>query len=92
MSEQKYCKYCCNASVEPELTHDNDLSYLTVGKSLEGTNLYFRSGNGQPTAIVVSQWNQDRNENEDVAIYEMKYCPECGRKLIENKKRISSAK
>ncbi len=28
-----YCRFCCNAGVEPKLDSNNDLSYMCVGKS-----------------------------------------------------------
>lgn len=80
----KYCKFCCNAVVEPELTPDNDLNYHTIGETENGFNMYFRSGGSRPTVIEVSQWNQQRKQNFDICVYKMNFCPECGRKLIEN--------
>ena len=49
-----YCRFCCNATVEPELT-DNDLSYICVGKAENGYRLDIISGNGEPTALVASR-------------------------------------
>lgn len=83
-SNMKYCKFCCNAVVEPELTPDNDLSYHTIGETDNGFNMYFRSGGNRPTVIEVSQWNQQQKQNFDIGVYKMNFCPECGRKLIEN--------
>ncbi len=80
----KYCKVCCNAAVEPELNSDNDLSYTSVGKSAVNHSMFIRSGNNFPTALIVSEWNNELERNVDIATYVMKYCPECGRKLIEN--------
>ncbi len=85
MRKLKYCNFCCNASVEPDLTHDNDLSFLSVGKSIKGHSMYIRSGDNLPTAIIVSEFNDILRYNTDVCIYAPKYCPECGRHLFENK-------
>ena len=79
-----YCHVCCNSVVEPELTSDNDLSYISVGKADKFYNLFIRSGNNKPTALIVSKWEEKLGHNIDIGFYKMKYCPECGRKLIEN--------
>ena len=84
MAEEKYCKYCCNATVKPELDSDNDLSYFTIGSTVRKHNMYIRSGNNLPTGIIVTEWDDKKQENVDIGTYVMKYCPECGRKLIEN--------
>lgn len=84
MSKSKYCNFCCNASVDSDLNHDNDLSYLPVGKSSYFHSMYIRSGNHRSTAIVVSRWSDELQMNVDVAVYAMKFCPECGRYLFEN--------
>lgn len=73
-----YCKFCCNAYVEPALDTDNDLGYCSVGDSADGYSMFIRSGDGRPTAIVVS------HGSEDVIYYKMRYCPNCGRRLFEN--------
>ncbi len=85
MRKLKYCDFCCNASVESDLTHENDLSFLSVGKSIKGHSMHFRSGDNKPTAIVVSECDDSFQLNIDVCIYAPKYCPECGRRLFENK-------
>lgn len=82
----KYCSVCCNATVEPELNPDNDLSYIGVGKTIEGYGLHIRSGDGRPTALIISKWNTILKRNVGIGLYKMKFCPECGRKLIENLK------
>lgn len=85
--EKDVCNYChayCNATVEPELTSDNDLSYISVGETAKGYGLYIRSGDGKPTVLVVSKWKEDIGCNVDIGVYKMNFCPECGRMLIEN--------
>ena len=81
---RNYCHVCCNANVEPELTSDNDLSYISVGETAKGYGLYIRSGDGKPTVLVVSKWKEDIGRNVDIGVYKMNFCPECGRRLIEN--------
>lgn len=75
-----YCKFCCNAYVDPALNIDNDLGYCSVGDSVNGYSMFIRSGAGRPTVIVVS------HGSEFVSYYEMRYCPNCGRYLFENEK------
>ncbi len=81
---RNYCRVCCNAAVEPELTPNNDLSYVSVGKVEKGYGLHIRSGDSKPTALVISKWEESLGRNVDIGVYKMNYCPECGRRLIEN--------
>lgn len=87
MKNIKYCKVCCNARVFPELDDYNDGSSTCVGKSLKGISLFISSGDAKPVRIEVLQYNDKIKENQIVALYEPKYCPECGRKLDEYKRR-----
>jgi len=66
------------------LTSNNDLSYKSIGCTDQDHNMLIRSGGGKPTEIIVQQWNDMFQCNEIVGVYKMKYCSECGRKLIEN--------
>ena len=84
MSIKKHCSFCLNASVDPCLSPDNDLSYMSVGDMASGYSMYLRTGSGKSTVLVISKWDQELRENLDIGFYKMKYCPECGRKLIEN--------
>ena len=87
VEEQKqinYCRVCCNATVEPELTSENDLSYIGVGRIADGYGMYIRSSYGKPTVLIISRWEGNLAGNVDIGSYKMKFCPECGRKLIEN--------
>lgn len=78
------CKFCDNATNNPELNHNNDLSYIPIGVTDKGYNMFLRAGDYRPTEIVFQKWNEHYQCNEIVAIYKMKYCPECGRRLLEN--------
>ena len=78
------CNFCNNASVDSSLTSDNDLSYCRIGVCAEGTDMFIRTGNEKRTSIIVHRWDKKKDKNIIVGIYDMKYCPECGRKLTEN--------
>lgn len=80
------CQFCYNCTVDNELTFDNDLSYCSVGDMKDGFNMSIRSGGKRKTVIMISHWNDEKQENETIGIYELKFCPECGRKLKENNK------
>lgn len=84
----KCCPFCLNASSDPmgELTTENDYSSLSVGRAMEHYRISIDSGDNKPTRIVVTHWNKDMQRNIDICMYNMKYCPECGRKLFENER------
>ena len=87
VEEQKqinYCRVCYNAAVEPKLTSENDLGYIGVGRIVDGYGMCIKSGNGKPTALIISRQEGNLVGNVDIGSYKMKFCPECGRKLIEN--------
>ena len=73
------CDYCLNATCCSDLCDDNDLSYSSVGFCVSGYSAYLRTGARRPTVLMV----QDR-DNKGKWSYEPKYCPECGRRLVEN--------
>ena len=81
---RKFCYFCHNASVDPELNSDNDLSYLSLGVMSKGYSMHMRSGAGTHTVLIISKLDKFINQTYDIGIYKMKFCPECGRKLIEN--------
>lgn len=72
------CDYCKNAYTDEDLNHDNDLSYMSVGKCNEGHRAFFRTGAKGYTALLVEQGN------EPIWEYHPKFCPNCGRRLLEN--------
>lgn len=83
----KFCHFCENATVNPDLSPEYDLQYANVGmdiESIEDTNIFIRTGDNKATVIIVSQWDKKLNCNKDIAIYKPKFCPECGRPLFEN--------
>lgn len=77
------CHFCNNAAIDPELTPDNDLSYVSVGECLNQVRILFRSGDRKPTALLFEKWRENYGW-ETIGNYIPKFCPECGRKLFEN--------
>ena len=89
------CNFCFNAhvyasmpkTVEEEcfgtdLTDSNDWSSSTVGCHADNYQIYINAGNGKPVNIETCEWAPD-GRWRTVAIYYPKYCPECGRQLLE---------
>ena len=76
--ETKACEMCLDASVDPELNSDNDLSFIGIGKCAEGYRMLLRSGNGKPVTILVEKWS-DTVGWQTIGCYQPKYCPNCGR-------------
>ena len=81
MENEYGCSFCNNAWCDPELEHWNDLSYLHIGKGVNGFCVHLRSGDLKETVLLAS------SGMHDVWVYSPKYCPECGRRLLENKSR-----
>lgn len=81
------CKYCKNAFTDLRLDRRHDLQYIQIGKAENGTVAFMRSSAEYkpPVSIVVQQYREDIQQNVDIAIITPKYCPFCGRKIIENK-------
>lgn len=79
----KVCPYCLDASCDPtgELTKDNDFSSDSVGEVMDRYRMSIDVGGGKPLTICVTHWNQLSQQNELIAYYKPKFCPECGRKL-----------
>lgn len=84
VEETKGCKYCNNATVDPQLNCENDLSYCGIGSSIPGDGAFIRSGGGRKTAIIFDRWDEKGKINHTVGVYIPKFCPECGRWLLEN--------
>ena len=78
------CHMCLSADIDPELTSSNDLSYVGVGSCENGYRLMLKSGAGKPTEIEVEQFSQQDREWHLIGFYRPQYCPNCGRKLINN--------
>lgn len=81
------CRVCLDASVCNELTVENDLSYYSIGNAPEEKHrMMIRSGAGKPLAILVEEYD-DVFGWLTIAQYTPKFCPECGRELVEYGKR-----
>lgn len=94
-----YCRFCFNSRVyEPteeemmdpfynELTDENDLHDIGVGRSANGYRIGLVSGAGKPMRIEFWAYNAHSEMNTVVAKYSPKFCPECGRALTEYNER-----
>lgn len=83
------CFLCDNARVNDDLTDKNDLHYRTVGDSEDGFQVLVRSGAGRPMALLFEQRRKLRADSQEqvwmtMAVYEPKFCPNCGRELWEH--------
>lgn len=76
------CRYCLTAAICDELTDENDLSFISIGEPVNST-LYICSGDGKGVYLLF-----DSNDHKSGAIYRPKFCPECGRRIFENKERF----
>jgi hypothetical protein len=47
--------------------------------------MFIRSGNGMATSIIITQFDDSKDANVTIGVYDMRFCPECGRKLTENR-------
>ena len=79
----KYCNFCCNSRVEPELDDNNDFSSFSIGRSAPLSRLMLSSCCGKPVRFEVEYWSKDHEQWFECGCYYPKYCPECGRKLDE---------
>ena len=81
MAEKCPCCMCNNARVSDASPDGNNLSYLAVGESVRPFQILLASGGGEPFRLLVEflidkQWSA-------AAVYYPKYCPNCGRELVE---------
>lgn len=84
------CDYCRNANTCDELSHTNDLSYKSCGIVDEKTRMFFKTGDNRVTQIIVEH---ETNFGVDIiAHFIPKYCPFCGRELVENKRHFIAKK
>ena len=91
MAEEKAvgCFMCTNAHTDPDLTSNDDLSYITIGDSLPKKRMMFRTGDGRTTQIITEEFDEKSGCWQLVGFYRPKFCPNCGRELIENRKGCS---
>lgn len=83
------CGMCDNAFVNPELRPDNDLSYITLGNFVDRKRMMLRSGAGKPVQILVEEYDQKSMRWGLIGYYTPKFCPNCGRKLVENERSLA---
>ena len=76
------CHMCDSAFVNEELTRHDDLSYVGLGNFFLGYRAMLRSGDSKPVEIIAERWNGQTWE--EVGRYRPKFCPNCGRELVEN--------
>ena len=88
MSEVKRppCRYCLNARSDPdgELTDTNDLSFLSIGECEGHYSLLLSSGAGRPVHFLFQHFSSSKGVNIVKAFYYPKFCPECGRPLMDD--------
>lgn len=81
----KICDMCYNARLDDELTDDNDYSARSIGDSDSNYRMMLCAGNGKPLRIEIEKWVFAAGWC-NIGRYFPKYCPECGRKIIEYEK------
>lgn len=79
------CHMCFNARLDNELTDDNDYSSCTIGSYDKDCRIMLSSGWGKPPRIEIERWNDSAAQWEYIGIYYPKFCPECGREIVEYK-------
>ncbi len=77
------CYMCDNARVNPELSSDGDLSYISLGTFCASRRMFIRSGDDRPTEIVVEELSEGGWYT--IGSYRPRYCPNWGRELVENR-------
>lgn len=80
------CHMCDNAEINEELTKFNDYSACTIGSFDRECRIMLTSGMGKPLRIEIDRWNNKKQQWESIGVYHPKYCPECGREIVEYKK------
>lgn len=88
------CHFCYNAHVwakEPKieedyfdegLNDDNDGSSCNIGHCSKNFDMMFNSGMGRACNIEIRKWHEGYGW-APIGYYYPKFCPECGRELIE---------
>lgn len=79
----KPCYMCLNARLDDELTDKNDFSSVGVGNSAKGVRMSIDSGYGKPLRVMVTMWDKKLQVNKIIGSYYPKFCPNCGRPIIE---------
>lgn len=79
------CHMCDNAKINEELEKFNDYSSCTIGSFDKECRIMLTSGMGKPLRIEIDRWNEKSKRWETVGMYHPRYCPECGREILEYK-------
>jgi len=61
------------------------LSFSIIGECEPGYRILFEIGRANPTAINFEVWKADVWQT--VGYYRLRFCPNCGRRLVENEKK-----
>jgi hypothetical protein len=85
LSEIKPCYLCDNARLNKELEDYNDFHSSIIGSFSRDCRIMLTSGSGKPLQIEIARWNDNVGQWDDIGIYNPKYCPECGREIVEYK-------
>lgn len=83
------CYMCNNARIDDDLTYNTDLSYISVGDCIDGFRMMVRSGANKPVGIIFEEHTAAYGWIT-IGEYNPKYCPDCGRKIIEYKENLES--
>ena len=89
MEKQGSCKFCWNfisAGIDEDPLFDG--SSIPIGSSDSGYALFLNSSSTYPAfgCVNIDCLCYSSGQGLTVATYVPKYCPECGRKLVENQK------
>lgn len=83
------CQYCDNARINEELTDNNDYSSVVVACN-NNYRTMLSSGWGRPVRLEVEIY--EKGEWRTITKYYPKFCPECGRKIVEYERGDKNAK
>lgn len=79
----KPCYMCLNARLDDDLTDKDDFSSIGVGNSVKGVRMSIDAGYGKPLRVIVTMWDKKLQVNKIIGDYYPKFCPNCGRPIIE---------
>ena len=86
MANNQPCEYCLNARSDPdcELDDSNDFGSMSIsGMSEDGFRIMFDGGAGMPPRLVIEQRRPEYGW-VNIGKYFPKFCPECGRDLMND--------
>lgn len=66
------CRFCCR---------DENFAHFVIGDTGKDSRLLMRSGGDMPLIILSEKLSQNRWYT--LGVYIPKFCPECGRKLVD---------